>query len=95
MLRRKPKKRYLAIMQKGRDVDTLDLITKRCVELFGHVIAEKAGLRLMRSEGDFMIVKCRLDQVRKVLVAIALTDPPIVSVDMSASVNRLRKRIDF
>lgn len=81
-------------MQDGKNVDTLDSLTKRCVELFGHVVVEKAGLRLMRSHGDFVIIKCRLDQVSKVLVAIALTDPPMVSVDMSASVNRLRKRID-
>jgi RNase P/RNase MRP subunit POP5 len=92
VLRRKPKKRYLALMHGGRDVDALDSLTKRCIELFGHVVVEKAGLRLMRSDDDIIIVRCRLSQIHHFLVGVALTDPPLVAVDMSANIGRLRKR---
>ena len=92
VLRRKPKKRYLTLMHGGRDVDALDSLTKRCTELFGHIVVEKAGLRLMRSDGDLVIIRCRLSQIHQVLVGVALTDPPLVAVDMSATIGRLQKR---
>ncbi len=47
----------------------------------------------MRSYGEIMIVRCGLAQVHGVLVSIALVDPPMVTMDMSGSIHRLKKRI--
>jgi len=52
----------------------------------------RAGLALIRSDDNVMIVRCGLDQLDKLLVSIALTDPPMVALDMSASARRLRRR---
>lgn len=53
---------------------------------------QKAALTLIRSESRVMIVRCGLDQLDKILVSIALTDPPMVALDMSASLRGLRRR---
>lgn len=92
VLRRKAKKRYLSIMHAGRDLDALDSLSNRCVELFGHVVLERAGLRLIKSYDDVMILRCRLEQLHPILICIALSDPPMVSLDLSGSLRRLRKR---
>jgi RNase P/RNase MRP subunit POP5 len=91
MLRRRAKTRYLTIMHGGQVVNAaVNSITRRCIELFGHVVAEKASIRLVRSDGaTTIIIKCRLEQLDNVLAAIALTDPPVVTLDMSATIKRL------
>ena len=95
VLRRKPKKRYISIMQKGRDFEAVDIISRRCTELFGHVTLEKSGLRLLHSYPDVIIVRCRLSQIHPILVSIALASPPMVTLDMSSNLNRIRKRLEL
>jgi RNase P/RNase MRP subunit POP5 len=66
----------------------------RFSELFGHVTFAKAGLRLISSnetEGE-MIIRCNLSEIHELLVSIALTNPPMVALDISGSVSRLRNR---
>ena len=91
MLRRRAKRRYLSILHGGQATEAVDLITKRCSELFGAVAAEQAAIRLVRS-GDITIIKCRLSRLDDVLAAIALASPPVVSLGMSGSVKRLLRR---
>jgi RNase P/RNase MRP subunit POP5 len=92
MLNRRAKRRYLSVMHSGQASDAVNAITKRCSELFGSIAAEKAAIRLVKSN-DATIVKCRLDQLDSVLVAIALTDPPAVTLDMSGSMKQLQQRL--
>jgi RNase P/RNase MRP subunit POP5 len=92
MLKRRPKRRYLSIMHTGTASDAITIVTKRCSELFGSIAAEKAAIRLMKSEDGATIMKCRLDQLDSVLVAIALADPPMATLDMSGSIKQLRRR---
>lgn len=94
VLRRKPKKRYLAVMHKGLDTDALNSISRRCKELFGQMTLEKASMRLMRSHTDVIVFRCRLGQIHPILVSIALADPPMIAIDMSGSIARLKIRID-
>jgi RNase P/RNase MRP subunit POP5 len=91
MLRRRAKRRYLTIMHGAQVVDAaVNSIASRCIELFGHVVAEKASIRLVRCDGaKTIIIKCRLEQLDNVLAAIALTDPPVVTLSMSATIKRL------
>jgi RNase P/RNase MRP subunit POP5 len=91
MLRRRAKRRYLSILHAGQATETVDLITRRCSELFGSVAAEQASIRLVRSDGT-TVIKCRLDKLDSVLAAIALSSPPIVSLGMSGSVKQLLRR---
>ena len=92
MLRRKAKRRYLAIMHSGQATEAVDSVIKRCSELFGSVAATEASIRLMKSS-NATIIRCRLDQLDSVLAAIALTSPPVVTLGMSGSVKHLKSRI--
>lgn len=91
MLRRRAKRRYLAIMHCGPAQEAVDSITKRCSELFGSVAAAQASIRLMKSS-NATIIRCRLDQLDNVLAAIALASPPVVALGMSGSVKQLKRR---
>lgn len=91
MLKRRAKRRYISILHSGRASDAVNGITKRCFELFGSIGTEKAAIRLVKSEGRTTTIKCRLDQLDKVLVAIALADPPVVTLEMSGSIKRLHR----
>ena len=93
VLKRKPKKRYLSVLHKGQDLEAFESISRRCRELFGYMTLEKAGLRLVHSEDDVIIVRVRLPQIHAVLVSIALADPPMVTIDMSGSISRLRTKL--
>lgn len=90
MLNRRAKRRYLSVMHGGQATDAANAIVKRYSELFGSIATEKAAIRLVKSESSAAIIKCRLDQLDNVLVAIALTNPPLVTLDMSGSIKRLQ-----
>ncbi|MEW6605533.1 MAG: hypothetical protein AB1351_12720 [Thermoproteota archaeon] len=92
MLKRRPKRRYLSIMHTGQSNDIVSAISKRFADLFGSIAAERAAIRLVKSEGNTTVIKCSLDQLESVLVAIAMTDPPVITLDMSGSIKRLRRR---
>jgi RNase P/RNase MRP subunit POP5 len=80
-------------MHTGQASDAVSAIIRRCSELFGSIAAEKAAIKLVKSENSIAIIKCRLDQLDDVLVSIALTDPPVVTLDMSGSMKRLQRRL--
>jgi len=91
VLRRRAKRRYLSIMHGGPAADIVCLIIKRHAELFGSIATERAGMRLMRSDGSMAIIKCRLEQLDSVLATIALVDPPMVTLGSSGSIKQLTK----
>ena len=92
MLKRRSKRRYLSIMHAGESSDSVNAITKRFSELFGTIAAEKAAIRLVRQGANESIIKCRLDELEKVLVAITLIDPPVVTIAMSGSIRQLKRQ---
>ena len=92
MLRRRYKRRYLSIIHAGECDVSVDAITKRFCELFGTVAAEKAAIRLVRQGANESIIKCSLDEIERVLVAITLTDPPVVTIAMSGTIRKLQRR---
>jgi RNase P/RNase MRP subunit POP5 len=92
MLKRRSKLRYLSIMHAGEANYSVNAIIKRFSELFGSIATEKAAIMLVRSSANEAIIKCRLEQLNNVLVAITLTDPPAVTVDMSGSIKQLQRR---
>ena len=92
MLKRRSKRRYLCIMHASRSNKSVSAITMRCSELFGTIAAEKAAIRLVQEGANESIIKCRLDELENVLVAISLVDPPAVTIALSGSIRQLRKR---
>jgi RNase P/RNase MRP subunit POP5 len=92
MLKRRPKRRYLSIRHAGESSDSVNAIVKRFSELFGSIAAEKAAIRLVQKSRNESIIRCRLDQLENLLVAITLIDPPVVTIDISGSIKRLRRR---
>ncbi|HXV46113.1 MAG TPA: Rpp14/Pop5 family protein [Nitrososphaera sp.] len=93
MLNRRAKRRYLLIMHTCEASDAVSAITKRCSELFGSIAAEKAAVRLVKPENGMTTIKCRLEQLDNVLVSIALTDPSVVTLDISGTMKRLQRRL--
>jgi RNase P/RNase MRP subunit POP5 len=91
MLKRRSKRRYLSIIHAGESSASVNAITKRFCELFGTIAAERAAIRLVRQGANESIIKCRLDELEKVLVAIALIDPPVVTIAMSGSIRQLQR----
>jgi RNase P/RNase MRP subunit POP5 len=92
MLKRRSKRRYLSIMHAGESSNSVNAITKRFSELFGTIAAEKAAIRVVQQGANESIIKCRLEQLQNVLVAITLIDPPAVTIAMSGSIRQLRRR---
>jgi RNase P/RNase MRP subunit POP5 len=92
MLKRRSKRRYLSITHASRSSNSVSAITKRCSELFGTIAAEKAAIRLVQEGANESIIKCRLDALENVLVAISLVDPPAVTIALSGSIRQLRRR---
>jgi RNase P/RNase MRP subunit POP5 len=92
MLKRRSKRRYVSIMHAGGSSNSVNAITKRFSELFGTIAAEKAAIRLVQQGANESIIRCRLEQLENVLVAITLIDPPVVTIAMSGSIRQLRRR---
>ena len=94
MLNRRAKRRYLSILHETPASEAVDSIIKRCSDFFGSIATENAAIRLVKSESNNVtIIKCRLDRLENVLVAIALSDPPVVTLDMSGSIKQLKRRL--
>jgi RNase P/RNase MRP subunit POP5 len=92
MLKRRSKRRYLSIIHAGESSASVNAITKRFCELFGTIAKENAAIRLVRQGANESIIKCRLDELEKVLVAISLIDPPVVTIAMSGSIRQLQRQ---
>lgn len=78
-------------MHEGADV--LGQVQKRHSELFGSVASQRASLRLIKDENGTAILRASLEETESVLAAIALCDPPAVTIDMSSSMKRLKRRL--
>ena len=95
MLKRRYKRRYLCIVHAVESTDSLNAIKKRFSDLFGSIAAEKAAIRQVHRGTNESIISCRLEQLENVLVAITLIDPPVLTIGMSGSIRRLRRRTQY
>jgi len=90
--RRRPKRRYLFIVQADKSSDPITGIRKRFSELYGTIAAENAALRLVEQRENEFIISCAREHLDNVLIAIALIDPPAITIDMSGTIKQLRRR---
>lgn len=93
MLKRREKRRYIAVMHEGSAQDTIALLAKRLGDIYDSAAAQNASIKLVKSYDGVAVVRCSLKAVDGVLVAIALADPPVVTLDVSASMKRLKRRL--
>ena len=85
----------MAILHSGQNngIGIVNLIKKRNSELFGHIANEKSFIRLIQPEGtNLIIISCKLEGLENILSTIALSYPPLTTLDMSGTLKRLRKR---
>jgi RNase P/RNase MRP subunit POP5 len=94
MLKRRSKRRYISIFYEDVSTFSAKTIKKRYCDLFGSIGVEKAAIRMVRSNANRAIIKCKLEQLDNVLVAITFTYPSLLVLDVSGSIKRieLRKR---
>jgi len=92
MLNRRSKRRYISIFHEDVSFCSENTIKKRYCDLFGSIGVEKAAIRMVRSNANRAIIKCRLEQLDNVLVAITFTYPSLLVLDMSGSIKRIEHR---
>lgn len=92
VLKRREKRRYVSVIYQGKPEEAFATLERRHADLFGSVASAQAALRLLGSNDCAMTVRCSLSQVKTVLVAIALSDPAIATLDMSSSMKRMKRR---
>jgi len=97
MLRRRNKRRYLAILCK-LDLSLAELrreLEQRFTELFGSVGIEFAYVRSYSSKYQgILILGCDLNYIEQVLFTIAVLHHPMTAIAMSGTLRRLRKGLD-
>jgi RNase P/RNase MRP subunit POP5 len=86
----------LAILHSGLNngIEIVNIIKKRNSELFGHIATEKLSIKMIQPEGaNLIIIRCKLEGLDNILSTIALSYPPLITLDMSGTLKRLRKRL--
>jgi RNase P/RNase MRP subunit POP5 len=97
MLRRKNKRRYLAVMYDPNTSQTQAKgdIQGRFMELFGSIATELAYLRAYHSkQNGILILSCDLEYLERILFTIAMMVQPMTAVMMSGTIRKLRERLD-
>jgi hypothetical protein len=97
MLRRRNKRRYLAILYK-LDLSLAEVrgeIDQRFTELFGSLAIEFAYVRsyYTKHQGIF-ILGCDLKYIEQILFTVAVLHHPMTAIAMSGTLRRLRKGLD-
>ena len=92
-LKRREKRRYISVIHGCPTDEAAAAIERRLQELYGTVVLERAALKTVKPGEGVTIFRCGLGSERNVLVAIALANPAMASLDMSSSVKRLKKRL--
>jgi len=96
MLRRKNKRRYLAVLYDPNTSQTevKGDIQGRFMELFGSLATELAYLRTYHSkQNGILILSCDLEYLEKILFTIAMMAQPMTAVMMSGTIRKLRERL--
>ena len=83
MLKRRSKRRYISILYEDVSNFSVNAIKKRYCDLFGSIGLEKAAIRMVRSNANRALIKCRLEQLDNV---------SLVVLDLSGSIKRLELR---
>ncbi|MFY9967162.1 MAG: Rpp14/Pop5 family protein [Nitrososphaeraceae archaeon] len=94
-LKRRHKRRYIVVLFHPSPEELLSTTRDRMVDMFGHVITQKALLKIIYKIGpDLHVIRCRSEYLGEVLCAITLIDSkhPAVVLDISGTLRSLRTR---
>jgi RNase P/RNase MRP subunit POP5 len=97
MLRRRNKRRYLAVLYDPNTSQTevKGDIQRRFTELFGSLATELTYLRAYHSRhSGILILGCDLEYLERILFTIAMMEQPMTAVMMSGTIRKLRERLD-
>jgi RNase P/RNase MRP subunit POP5 len=78
------------------DVDSIkckEAIAKLCErysELYGTINATQASIKIVAQYGAKCIIRCSLSALDSVLVTIALSNPPVLTMGSSGSLHKLK-----
>jgi RNase P/RNase MRP subunit POP5 len=95
-LKRRYKRRYIIILCRSSSQDLLSATTDKAISMFGHVITQKAFLKLMGKIGpDLHVIRCRSEYLGEILCTITLIEArnAAVVLDISGTLRTLRTRI--
>ena len=74
------------------------LILKRYSELFGSIESQNSALKSIRSflinGNNILILSCKLESLDNILLTMVFMDPPLITLDISGTVKRLKGRLD-
>lgn len=93
-LKRREKRRYISLVHGCTSAEAALVVQRRLQELFGTIVLERASLKLTRSGDNLSIFRCTLGYEKKLLIAIALASKPMMVLDMSSNVRRIKRRVD-
>ena len=94
-LKRRYKRRYILVLCRSSSEELLTITRSKAVNMFGHILAQKAFLRLIDKIGpDLHVIRCRSELLGEVLCALALlgTGHSAVVLDVSGTLRSLRAR---
>ena len=102
MLKRREKKRYIAIyfikkeFQKQKKY-VFNEIKNRAIELFGLINIEKSSLRYIEYSRNerVLIIRSALGYEEMIIASIAVLDLPLFTVSMSGTLRKLREEIEL
>lgn len=92
-LKRREKRRYISVMHGCSTAEAFIAIEKRLQDLYGATALERASLKNITFGEKVSVFRCLLGSEEKVLTAIALAAPAMVTLDMSSSTKRLKRRL--
>jgi RNase P/RNase MRP subunit POP5 len=97
MLNRRYKRRYIGIYCGTSSNPNHRLIFQsilnRNTELFGSVSSQLSYIKLAKKEHNrVIIISCRTESLDEMLVSLSFHQPALIVVDVSGSINKLKKR---
>ena len=94
-LKRKYKRRYIVVLCRSSSEDLLSATRDKAINMFGHVITQKAALKIIGKIGpDLHVIRCRSEYLGEILCALTLIEArhSAVVLDISGTLRSLRGR---
>lgn len=96
MLKKYDKRRYVVLIPQDLTIDQEILfktIRNLASELFGIIAIEQAFLKIIKikSNKNILVIKCNLEKLDMILLAIALIYPPVAILGIHGTIKKLER----
>jgi RNase P/RNase MRP subunit POP5 len=95
-LKRRYRRRYIVVLCRSSSEDLLSATRDKAISMFGHVMTQKAFLKIIGKIGpDLHVIRCKSEYVGEILCTITLVEAKHASVvlDISGTLRSLRTRL--